>query len=102
MPETFESPAGSAPEDPIATRPRRARWQVGIRTLVLLTAAIAVWMTVLINRRHNALLDSRIRAMRSLARELLVDDPKRIAVVKLEEMWIDENQWLIHLPAGRY
>jgi hypothetical protein len=85
-----------------ATAPRRGRWQVGIRTLVLLTAACAVWLTFFVNRRHNAMLESRIRAMTPLAHELSVEDEKKIAVVKLDELWMDDNQWDLHLPPRAY
>ncbi|WP_406697783.1 hypothetical protein V5E97_02850 [Singulisphaera sp. Ch08] len=89
---------GNSPE----RRPVRRRWQVGLRTLFLLTAVIAVWMTVLINREQNKSIEARIQTLRPLARELVIDDPNKIAVVKREERWYDENRWDIHLPAGQY
>ena len=81
--------------------PRRRRWQVGLRTLILLTAAVAVWTSYALERRRIADLTTRIDALRSLARELVVDDPSMIAVVKRNERWYEENQWEIYLPAGR-
>jgi hypothetical protein len=32
----------------------------------------------------------------------MVDDPDKIAVVKMEELWYDENRWEIYLPQGQY
>jgi hypothetical protein len=91
------SPAAPAP----LPAPRRGRWQVGLRTVVLLTAAVAVWLTYALERRRLADLSTRIAALNPLARELVVDDPAKIAVVKREELWYDENRWDVHLPAGR-
>jgi hypothetical protein len=85
-----------------APRGARRRWQVSLRTLVLLMAAIAVWLTWSVNRRQNALLEARIRSMVPLAHELVVDDLGKIAVVKREESWMDDNRWEIFLPAGQY
>ena len=67
-----------------------------------MTAVIAVWMTVLINREKNKALEAQIATMRPLARELVIDDPNQIAVVKREELWFDDNRWDLHLPAGQY
>jgi hypothetical protein len=70
--------------------------------MVLLTAAIAVWVTYYSNRKYNAGLEARIAVMRPMAHELAIDDPGQIAVVKLEELWYDENRWDLFLPDGRY
>ncbi len=88
--------------NPVARRAGRTSWQVGLRTLVLLMAAIAVWMTYFINRRHNAAVEARIKVMVPLAHELIVDDPKAIAVVQLEPYWFDDFRWDISLPDGQY
>lgn len=84
-----------------AGRMSRGRWQVGLRTAFLVTAAIAVWLALAVNRQRNADLLERIKALRPLARALVIDDPKKIAVVKLQELWMDDNRWDLHLPAGR-
>ena len=102
MSEPPEPPAESRPGAPSPPRPDRKRWQVGLRTVFLLLAAIAVWMTYFLNRRHNAALAARIAVMRPMARELAIDDEGRIAVVKLEELWFDENRWEVYLPDGAY
>jgi hypothetical protein len=87
---------------PATGRRDKRRWQVGLRTLFLLMAVLAVWMAYFINRRHNAALEARVRAMMPLAHELIIEDAQKVAVVKLEEYWFDENRWHIYLPAGRY
>jgi hypothetical protein len=87
---------------PDVGRPGRKRWQVGLRTLFLLMAAIAVWMAYFINRRHNAALAARIEALVPLAHELIVDDPSKVAVVKLDNLWMSEDRWEIYLPDGRF
>jgi len=70
--------------------------------LFLMTAVIAVWLTVLISREKNKALEAQIATMRPLARELVIEDPSKIAGVKREELWFDDNRWDIHLPAGQY
>lgn len=102
MSETVREPSGPETSHVATTPPRRSRWQVGLRTLVLLMATIAVWLTYFVNRRNIPLLEMRIKAMQPLAHELIVDDAGKIAVVKLEEHWFDENQWDLYLPPGSY
>jgi hypothetical protein len=100
--ETTHQPDESTIGESAVERPRGKRWQVGLQTVFLLVAAIAVWMTHFVNRRQNAFLEARIAASRPLLRELAIDDPNRIAVVKLQELWSDDNRWDIHLPEGQY
>ncbi len=86
----------------VGKSPGRWRWQVSLRTAFLLMAAIAVWMAYFVNRRHNALVQSRIDVLVPLAHELVIDDATKIAVVKMEEHWFGENIWEIYLPEGDY
>lgn len=95
-------PEDTAPTSSTVVRGRPRRWQVSLRTLVLLIAAVAVWTTEVVNRRENKRLEGRIEAIRPLVHELRGFDPRRIAVVKLEETWYDENRWDIYLPPGSY
>jgi hypothetical protein len=98
-PQQSNEPGNSIPA---GNQVGRRRWQIGLRTVFLLVAAISVWMTYFINRRENASLEARIKTMVPLAHELVVDEPNQIAVVKLEEHWFDENRWEIYLPDGTY
>jgi hypothetical protein len=102
MSDSTPQPNGPDSEIAAVTQPGRQRWQVGFRTLFLLIAAIAVWITFFINRRQNEALDARIKMLIPLSHELIVNDPEQIAVVKKEEQWFDENHWEIYLPAGDY
>src|SRR5690349_19745637 len=95
-----ENPAASTPTPPQPAA--RNRWQFSLRTILLIMAAVGVWTAVLINRREIPLLTQRITSMRPLARELVVKDESKIAVVKCEETWYDENEWLIYLPSDNY
>lgn len=87
---------------PIEPPPRAKRWQVGLRSLVLLMGAVAVWLAVFVNRREYARLETRIRAMQPLAHELKIDDARQFAVVKLDELWMDDDRWDLYLPPGEY
>jgi len=102
MSETLIEPTPAPGDIPPPARPNRRRLQVGLWTLFLLIAAIAVWVSYLTNQRHIISLEAQIKAMQPLAHELIIEDPSKIAVVKLEEMWSDDNRWDVSLPDGLY
>jgi hypothetical protein len=84
-------------------KPRnRSVWQVGLRTLFLVVVAIGVWIGYLQNRKRIDILKQRIKVMQTLAHELVIHDPGKIAVVQKEALWHDDNRWEIHLPKGAY
>jgi hypothetical protein len=92
----------TAPQQKPEPTPRRSRWQFSLRLILLLMAAVGVWTAEIANRYEIASLEKRITAMRPLARELIITDRNKIAVVKLEEHWYDANEWRIYLPPGEY
>jgi hypothetical protein len=87
---------------PILGRRGRKPWQVGLRTTFLMTAAIAAWVAFYANRREITMLQDRISTLQPLARELVIKDPAKTAVVQLDSLWQDENRWDVYLPAGSY
>jgi len=82
--------------------PPRSRFQFSLRIILLVTAVVAVWTAEIVNRREIPFLQRRIAAMRPIARELSIKDPAKIAVVKCEELWYDENEWDVYLPEGKF
>jgi hypothetical protein len=82
--------------------PRRWVWQIGLRTLFLLITVVAVWTVYFSNRSAIRTYEERIAAMKPLARELTIDDEFKIAVIKKEPYWYDENRWEVYLPPGTY
>jgi hypothetical protein len=100
--EATPGPIGPEPGETPVTRPARPRWQLGLRGMMLFTAACAVWLAFRFNHQENASLEARIATMRPLARELVVEDEAKAAVVKLEELWMDDNRWDVYLPSGQY
>ena len=102
MPDSAEASSDSGVGDRVDASLRRQRWQFGLHTLILLIVTIAVWLSHVVNRREITALEARIKVMRPMVPELVIDDPRQIAVVKLEEHWFDENRWEIFLPAGDY
>lgn len=93
---------GTRETDSARQSPQRRRWQLRLGTAFLLMAAIAVWMAYFVNRRSNQALEARINVLVPLAHELVIDDPKKIAVVSMEEYWLGDNRWEIYLPEGKY
>ena len=102
MTQVIPDPADAEPRETPPHRAVRWRWQVGLRGMILCTATFAVWMTYLLIRHHNASLAARIPTMRPFARELVVADETKAAVVKLEELWPDDDHWDVYLPPGQY
>ena len=76
--------------------------QVSLRTFLLLTAAVAVWIAHAKNRHDNEHVATQIKSLRPMARELMIEDPSLITVVKKEERWYDQNDWSVYLPEGSY
>jgi len=83
-------------------RKRSALLQWNLQTLLLLTAALAVWIGYARYRQQNLQLRRQVESMYQMAAELRITDPKQIAVARLPEMWYDELCWDIHLPDGQY
>lgn len=77
------------------------RFQIGLKTLCLFVVAVALWTSYFVNHRQNRELESKIAVMALLVRELVVDDPSQIAIVRLED-WMEQEQWDVYLPEGKY
>lgn len=94
-------PRGLMKQDQSAPR-KRAVPQWNLRTLLLLTAAVAVWIGSVRYQLQNWHLRSRVESMHNMAGDLRVDDPQQIAIIRLPQTWYDEQRWHVHLPDGRY
>lgn len=75
------------------------RWpQIGLSTLLLLTACIAVWCGVWLARRQTEQITSRLAQTQALSRELTIRDRTLLTAIKQDEMFPDENEWQVFVP----
>ncbi|MFO0868183.1 MAG: hypothetical protein U0935_04485 [Pirellulales bacterium] len=99
--------------DPLTNDPRargsrpqgswaRFRWQVRLRTLLLLMAACASWLAWYGNDRETLRLTAQLAVLRPLACVLRIEDPHRHAVVLRDPQWYDESIWELYLAPGSY
>ena len=70
--------------------------------MFLLTALVAVWLSCFQLHKKIVWTEQQIASMRSVARELIIDDPTKIAVVRKLEEWSSDNRWEVYLPDGEY
>jgi hypothetical protein len=78
----------------------RRRWQWSLRTLLLLTAAIAGWTAYVQVGRQSEVLRQEIDRMEAVARKLVVNDPRQFAVVEQPQVWRNDDRWHVFLPPG--
>lgn len=102
-PADFRSPTplGEGPSSE-PRGPARSRWQVGLRSLLLLMAVAGAWAAYVANRVQIPQVQRRIDVLSPLVRELKIDDLTQVAAVLLEPRWYDEHRWQIYLPEGEY
>ena len=91
-----------ATESRQTVRKRSSLLQWDLRTLLLLTAVVAVWGGFLLEQHRNARLKTRVKALSEMTGELRIEDPAQITVVHIPDVWYDEPRWDIYLPEGRY
>ncbi len=73
-----------------------------MRTVCLLPVAVAAWIGLFVERAKIAGLEPRVSALRKDARELVIGDRGKVAVVLLQHDWYDQNRWDLFLPDGAY
>ena len=95
LPETGRSKRESSLADPI-----RFRWD--LRTLFLLTAAVAVWTGYFRCRQPLPGLRDDISRMEEMTAELVIVDPKEITVAWQPQPWLDRPRWDIYVPGDGF
>ncbi len=70
--------------------------------MLLLMAIVAAWVPYVRFRQQIPAIEQQIASMREMAYELVIEDPKHIAIVKLPKTWYEEKRWDIYLPEGGY
>lgn len=96
--ESSSPTRAEAPQAKAAPRHRPKFWQLSLRTLLLVTAAIATWTMVGRQASEIARLRERVATLQLLSRTLAVTDFTQFAAIKLEETWHDEQAWDLHVP----
>ena len=73
-------------------------FQVGLSTLLLATACFAVWWSDWSGKSEITQLESRLRTMRPLLRELVIKDGDHVAVIHQTPTFYDQNIWQTYIP----
>lgn len=88
----------TSPENQASSRIIRRLPQIGLLSLLLMTACAAVWCGVWIASREVMKLQSQLMQTRLLSRELVIKDRALLSVVRQDEMFFDENIWHVFVP----
>ena len=80
------------------------RWQIGLRTMILLVVAVALGLNIARERDTIPELRGRLQGLQSSRpSDLRIIDPAAIAAQKNDSPWTDEDSWQVYLPlGGRY
>ena len=69
--------------------------KISLLTMLLL---IAVWLNYFVNARENVNLSHRLTSFKKMARELDVEDPDLLHVIRREP---EGDNWHVHVPEGK-
>lgn len=86
------------PEVKVTKRKGLLGLQVGLRQLLLATLCAGVWIAHWTNQDGIARLESRLANLQTLSPELIVAEPKKIAVVQMPTPWRSISSWEVYVP----
>ena len=81
--------------------PSPTRGQFGLRTLLLVLAAVGGWLAWRQAASDVEQIKRELPGLRRATRELVIEDATRFAVVEKPEIWPDEYRWEVYVPEGR-
>ncbi|MEQ1825704.1 MAG: hypothetical protein ABL921_07145 [Pirellula sp.] len=76
--------------------------QVSLLHLLIATLAIAAWTAHFSNRYQIARITPKYDRLRNMARELVIEDPSKIAVVALNYNLDVQECWRVYIPCGGF
>ncbi|PHR90942.1 MAG: hypothetical protein COA78_34275 [Blastopirellula sp.] len=74
--------------------------QFSVLTIMLLTAAVGVWVAQIQTAEQTELMRLEIPNLQKAARELIIVDPNQYTAVQHHMTWNDDFRWRIYLPEG--
>ncbi len=92
--------AENTPEQPATVRKHLG--MLSIRNALLLVAVIGVWTSSWLKSRDVVRLNARIAPLLGKARELVVRDTEKFALIERDSGWKNSHEWSIYVPDGRY
>jgi hypothetical protein len=81
-------------------RSLRRAFRFGLLELLLVTAAVAVWIPAILALQAIPALKSEIQVMRQATLDLVVDDPTQLTARALPTVWANMNAWKYNAPDG--
>ncbi|TWU49100.1 hypothetical protein [Rubripirellula reticaptiva] len=84
------------------SRRKRRRPQVSLLAILLLMVAIAVWLACYRTELATQKLAVQLPGLRSLTRELIVDDPSKLTTIGRNPEWTDDMDGEIWVPNGKH
>lgn len=74
--------------------------QYGLATMLLLLTTVAIWFAWWRTQNDVRQMERELPELRTAARELIVSDTTKFAVVKKPTSWLQEQTWEVYVPDG--